>query len=75
MRLHKFTTQRLWLQSLGIQEELEQRRIHEFVAADTERATDRGQVALLQWRDLRQRVAALTDPDGMGNFKVLILRR
>jgi SAM-dependent MidA family methyltransferase len=75
MRLHKFTTQRLWLQSLGIQEELEQRRIHEFAAADTERATDRGQVALLKWRDLQQRVAALTDPAGMGNFKVLILRR
>ena len=75
MRLHKFTTQRLWLQSLGMQEELEQRRIREFAAADTERATDRGQVALLQWRDLQQRVAALTDPDGMGNFKVLIMRR
>jgi SAM-dependent MidA family methyltransferase len=75
MRLHKFTTQRLWLQSLGMQEELERRRIHEFAAADTERATDRGQVALLQWRDLQQRVAALTDPDGMGNFKVLIMRR
>jgi SAM-dependent MidA family methyltransferase len=75
LRLHKFTTQRLWLQSLGIQEELEQRRVKEFVAAETERATDRGQVALLKWRDLRLRVAALTDPAGMGNFKVLILRR
>jgi len=75
LRLHKFTTQRLWLQSLGIQEELEQRRVKEFAAAETERATDRGQVALLQWRDLRLRVAALTDPAGMGNFKVLILRR
>jgi hypothetical protein len=32
-------------------------------------------VALLKWRDLRLRVAALTDPAGMGNFKVLILRR
>ncbi len=75
LRLHKFTTQRLWLQSLGIQEELEQRRVKEFAAAETERATDRGQVALLKWRDLRLRVAALTDPAGMGNFKVLILRR
>jgi len=74
LRLHKFTTQRLWLQSLGIQEELEQRRVKEFAAAETERATDRGQVALLKWRDLRLRVAALTDPAGMGNFKVLILR-
>jgi SAM-dependent MidA family methyltransferase len=75
MHLHTFTTQRFWLQSLGIEEELEQRRVNEFAEAETARATDRGQVALLQWRDLRQRVAALTDPGGMGDFKVLILRR
>jgi SAM-dependent MidA family methyltransferase len=75
MRLHTFTTQRLWLQSMGIEEELEQRRATEFAEADTARATDRGQVALLKWRDLRQRAAVLTDPDGMGDFKVLIMRR
>ena len=75
LRLNKFTTQRLWLEELGIYEELEQRRRSEFAEADTARATDRGQVALLQWYNLRQRVAALTDPTGMGNFKVLILRR
>ena len=75
MRLHRFTTQRLWLHALGIQEELEQRYASEFAEAETARATDRGQVALLQWRDLRQRAAVLTDPDGMGDFKVLILRR
>ena len=75
LRLHKFTTQRLWLESMGVQEELEQRRIRDFPEMDTTRATDQGQVALLKWYDLRQRVAALTDPYGMGNFKVLILRR
>ena len=75
LRLNKFTTQRLWLEELGIHEELEQRRLSEFAEADTARASDRGQVALLQWYNLRQRVAALTDPTGMGNFKVLILRR
>ncbi len=75
MRLHTFTTQRLWLHGLGIQEELEQRHVNEFAEAETARATDRGQVALLKWRDLRQRAAVLTDPDGMGDFKVLILRR
>ena len=75
MRLHRFTTQRLWLHALGIKEELEQRYVSEFAEAETARATDRGQVALLQWRDLRQRAAVLTDPDGMGDFKVLILRR
>jgi SAM-dependent MidA family methyltransferase len=75
MRLHRFTTQRRWLQSMGIEEELEQRRVTEFAEADTARATDRGQVALLKWRDLRQRAAVLTDPGGMGDFKVLIMRR
>ncbi|MFL5625450.1 MAG: class I SAM-dependent methyltransferase [Ktedonobacteraceae bacterium] len=74
-RLHKFTTQRLWLEEMGISQELEQLRTSKFAAADTERATDHGQVALLQWYNLRQRVAALTDPTGMGNFKVLVLRR
>jgi SAM-dependent MidA family methyltransferase len=75
LRVSKFTTQREWLESLGIREELEQHRLQEFAEADTARATDRGQVALLKWHDLRQRAAVLTDPYGMGNFKVLILRR
>ncbi len=75
MRLHRFTTQRRWLQSMGIEEELEQRRVTEFAEAETARATDQGQVALLKWRDLRQRAAVLTDSEGMGDFKVLIMRR
>jgi SAM-dependent MidA family methyltransferase len=75
MRLHRFTTQRLWLQSLGIEEELEQRYLNEFADAEFARATDRGQIALLKWRDVRQRASVLTDPGGMGDFKVLILRR
>ncbi|MGI9057562.1 MAG: class I SAM-dependent methyltransferase [Ktedonobacteraceae bacterium] len=73
--LHTFTTQRHWLEGLGIHEELEQRHQNEFAVAETERATDRGQIALLQWRNVRQHVATLTDPNGMGNFKVLVLRR
>ena len=75
MRLHKFTTQRLWLQGLGIEEELEQRYLNEFADAEFARATDRGQIALLKWRDLRQRASVLTDPGGMGDFKILILHR
>ncbi|GAC1343368.1 MAG: SAM-dependent methyltransferase [Ktedonobacteraceae bacterium] len=75
LHLNTFTTQRLWLAGLGIQEELEHRRMSEFAESVTQRATDRGQIALLKWRNLSQRVAALTDPTGMGNFKVLILRR
>jgi len=75
MRLHKFTTQRLWLQGLGIEEELERRYLNEFADAEYARATDKGQIALLKWRDVRQRASVLTDPGGMGDFKVLILRR
>ena len=75
LRLNRYTTQRLWLEGLGMYEEMESRHRQEFSAADTERATDRGQVALLKWYDLRQRVMALTDTAGMGNFKVLIMRR
>ena len=75
LRLNRYTTQREWLEGLGIYEEMESRRRNEFSVADTERATDRGQVALLKWYNLRQRVLALTDLAGMGNFKVLIMRR
>jgi SAM-dependent MidA family methyltransferase len=75
LRLNQFTTQRLWLKSLGIDEELERLRATEFAEADTERASDRGQIALFQWKNVRQHVAALTDPAGMGNFKVMVLRR
>lgn len=75
MRLHKFMTQRDWLKSLGIDEEVARLRATEFAAIDSERATNRGQIALLKWYDLRNRLATLTDPAGMGNFKVLALRR
>lgn len=75
LRLHKYTTQRQWLADCGLPAELERRRARDFTAADTDRASDQGQIALLGWYNLRQRVAILTDPTGMGNFKVLILRR
>ncbi|HLH60932.1 MAG TPA: SAM-dependent methyltransferase [Ktedonobacteraceae bacterium] len=74
LRVSKFTTQREWLEGLGIREELELLRQQEFAEADTARASDRGQVALLKWYNVRQGVLLLTDPYGMGNFKVLILR-
>jgi SAM-dependent MidA family methyltransferase len=74
LRLHNFTTQRLWLADMGIYEELEGIRKHDFAVIDSERASDRGQTALLQWYMLRQRVSALTEPAGMGNFKILIMK-
>ena len=75
LRLHSFTTQREWLARVGIHEELDYLRKTEYAAMDTERASDRGQTALFKWRNLHNQVAALTDPTGMGNFKVLIMRR
>ena len=74
LHLHRFTTQRQWLTDLGIYEELERLRTHDFAMIDSARATDQGQVALFQWYNLRQRVTSLTEPTGMGNFKVLILK-
>ncbi|HZU02824.1 MAG TPA: SAM-dependent methyltransferase [Ktedonobacteraceae bacterium] len=75
LRLHNFTTQHLWLKSMGMYDELERLRTQEFAAMDSARATDQGQVALFQWRMVQQKITALTDPDGMGGFKVLIMKR
>jgi len=74
LRLHSFTTQKAWLEAMGLTEEVEQLRKTDFSAMDTERATDKGQKALLQWYTFRQRIAALADPMGMGNFKVLVMK-
>lgn len=75
LKLVKYTTQKDWLESLGIQEELNELRTSQYAVADTARASDEGQVALFRWYNLRQRVATLTDPAGMGNFKVLLMRK
>jgi SAM-dependent MidA family methyltransferase len=75
LRLHSFTTQRVWLSEMGIYEELEHIRKRDFAVLDDARASDKGQIALLQWYNLRQRVATLTEPGGMGSFKVLIMKR
>ncbi|GAC1356996.1 MAG: SAM-dependent methyltransferase [Ktedonobacteraceae bacterium] len=74
LRLHAFMTQKAWLEEMGLTEEVEQLRKTDFAAMDMERATDKGQTALFQWYMLRQRIAALTDPMGMGNFKVLVMK-
>ena len=75
LRLHTFTTQKAWLEATGLTEEVEQRRTTDFSAMDTERATDKGQKALLQWYTFRQSASILTDTRGMGNFKVLIMKQ
>jgi SAM-dependent MidA family methyltransferase len=75
LRLHKYTTQQQWLEECGLSAELERRRASDFALADSDRASDQGQIALLGWYTLRQRAAVLTDLSGMGNFKVMVLRR
>jgi SAM-dependent MidA family methyltransferase len=75
LRLSRYTTQRQWLEEQGLASELAARRERDFSLAETARATDQGQMALLGWRNLRQQAAILTDPSGMGNFKVLLLHR
>ena len=75
LRLHAFTTQSKWLEAMGIYEELDALRKTQFTEIDTDRASDRGQIALFRWYNLRNRVAALTNPSGMGNFKVLVMKR
>ena len=74
LQLQTLTTQREWLSTMGLHEELERIRQHDFAAVDNARSSDKGQAALLQWYNLRQRVSLLTEPTGMGNFKVLILK-
>jgi SAM-dependent MidA family methyltransferase len=74
LRLHAYTTQAAWLQAQGIETELAQIRARDFSIIDTDRASNQGQSALLQWYNLKQRVSALTDPHGMGNFKVLMMK-
>lgn len=56
-------------------EELGQIRQYDFAIIDHARASDQRQIALLKWYDLRQRAMALTMSGGMGDFKVLILKR
>ncbi len=74
LKLQTFTTQREWLSKMGLDEELERIHQRDFAVADNARGSDKGQAALLQWYNLRQRVSLLTNPTGMGNFKVLILK-
>ncbi len=75
LRLQSFTTQRDWLERMGLYDELERRHARDYAPALADRASDRGQIALLRWYSLRQGVSVLTNPAGMGNFKVLVMHR
>jgi SAM-dependent MidA family methyltransferase len=75
LRTAGFTTQRDLLQRLGIQAEVEARAARLYPFADSERHTDRGQTDYLRRASLRNAVAALLHPQGLGGFKALLQHR
>lgn len=75
LRRHAYLTQRQWLERMGLSAELERRYNQQFAPALAKRGSDQGQIALLQWRALHAGAALLANPSGMGNFKVLVMRR
>jgi SAM-dependent MidA family methyltransferase len=68
----ELTTQREFLLSLGLRDDAEALARQLFLKADTERHTDDGQRDYLRRVSLRNRVAALLDPAGLGGFRVLV---
>jgi SAM-dependent MidA family methyltransferase len=70
-----FTTQRAFLERLDIRQEAEARAARLYPAADTGRASDRGQADYLRRAALRSAVATLRDPTGLGGFRVLVQHR
>ncbi len=71
----ELTTQRDFLLSLGLRDDAEALARRLFPLADTERHTDAGQRDYLRRASLRNRVAALIDPAGLGGFRVLVQQR
>ena len=69
------TTQAALLSALGVREEAESLAARLFPHADSERHTDRGQAEYLRRAALRNAVATLLDPNGLGGFRALIQRR
>ncbi len=72
LRLAGLTTQADFLRRLGIREETEALAARLYPAADTERHTDRGQADYLRRATLRNAVATLLNPYGLGAFRVLV---
>jgi SAM-dependent MidA family methyltransferase len=72
LRTAGLTTQRTFLEHLGIRQEAEARAARLYPAADAARATDRGQAEYLRRASLRSAVATLLAPEGLGGFRVLV---
>lgn len=75
LRTAGFTTQRDFLERLGIRAEAEARAARLYPHADSERHTDRGQADHLRRAALRAAVATLLNPEGLGGFRVLVQHR
>jgi SAM-dependent MidA family methyltransferase len=75
LRLAGLTTQRDILLRLGIQRDAEERAVARYPYADSERHTDRGQRDHLRRAALRNAIATLLRPEGLGGFRVLVLHR
>jgi SAM-dependent MidA family methyltransferase len=75
LRLAGLATQRDLLRRLGIEREAEGRAARLYPFADTERYTDRGQRDHLRRTALRNAVATLLRPEGLGGFRVLVMQR
>ena len=75
LRVERYTTQAALLRRLGAPEQAEELAARLFPYADSERQTDRGQADYLRRATLRNALATLLDPHGLGGFRVLLQRR
>jgi SAM-dependent MidA family methyltransferase len=75
LRVTRYTTQAALLTALGVPEQAEALAARLFPYADSERSTDRGQADYLRRAALRNAVATLLNPHGLGGFRALIQRR
>ena len=75
LRLAGLTTQAELLERLGVRAEAEALGRRLYPAAETARATDRGQAEYLRLMTLRNAISTLLDPRGLGGFRVLVQQR
>jgi SAM-dependent MidA family methyltransferase len=75
LRVSRYTTQARLLRALGAPEQAEELAARLFPYADSERHSDRGQADYLRRAALRNALATLLDPRGLGGFRALIQRR
>ncbi len=75
LRVMRYTSQATLLTALGVREQADTLAARYFPLADSARHTDQGQADVLRRAALRNAVATLLNPHGLGGFRVLIQRR